>query len=156
MSQLYGQPPDENGGRSQFYEAVDARGCEGEAASRNAGANRYNGLHRHPSEGEVLKPKRLLHHRGPLSVAEDRLAKLILGNPISMPMLTAADCFPFLGFTLQVGSINQPRFLVGQNIQSSATSTLHESPCSRPLTVREKDGPRPTMNSAVEEGETAF
>ena len=45
-----------------------------------------------------------------------------------MPMLTAMDCCPFFGFTLQVGSMYQPKFFLGQNIQSSANSTLHELP----------------------------
>jgi hypothetical protein len=69
-------------------------------------------------------------------------------------MLTAADCCPLLlGLTLQVGSMNQPTFLVGQNIQSSANSVLHEPPCSGPLRVRENDGPAPIMNSTVASGD---
>src|SRR5580704_7262081 len=72
-----------------------------------------------------------------------------LGNPISMPMLTATDCCPFLGFTLQVGSMNQPTSLVGQNMKSSANSALTEVPRSAPLRVCETDGPAPTMNSNV-------
>jgi len=46
------------------------------------------------------------------------------GMPMSRPTLAANDCWPFLGLIVQVGSTNQPRSLVGQNMKSRESAAL--------------------------------
>src|SRR3954462_2133756 len=71
--------------------------------------------------------------------------------PISSPTLAANDCCPFLGFTVHVGSTNQPTFGVGQNMKSRLKAALTVVDWSSPTSVREIDGPAPIMNSKLGE-----